>query len=250
MTGKGQDTEHLAFRLHPQAVICGRVTDEHGEVVRSAQVVLFASDLMRGSHAKFMQAETQTNDLGEYRFAHLAPDKYYLAVQARPWYAQPQVSAQMGHHRSVGNGGPAFFASGPGVASDPILDVVYPITFYPGVTDEGSSAGLVLSAGEKQLVSLARAALADPALLVLDEATSSLDPGTELLVEEALERLMVGRTVVVIAHRLSTAERADRIGVVDAGGLVELGTHDDLLQQQGRYAALYSTWAGRLEVAR
>ena len=103
---------------------------------------------------------------------------------------------------------------------------------------------------EKQLVSLARAALADPALLVLDEATSSLDPGTELLVEEALERLMVGRTVVVIAHRLSTAERADRIGVVDAGGLVELGTHDDLLQQQGRYAALYSTWAGRLEVAR
>jgi len=150
VTGKGQDTEHLAFRLHPQAVICGRVTDEHGEVVRSAQVVLFASDLMRGSHAKFMQAETQTNDLGEYRFAHLAPDKYYLAVQARPWYAQPQVSAQMGHHRSVGNGGPAFFASGPGVASDPILDVVYPITFYPGVTDEGSSAGLVLSAGEKQ----------------------------------------------------------------------------------------------------
>jgi ATP-binding cassette subfamily B protein len=109
--------------------------------------------------------------------------------------------------------------------------------------------GSRLSAGEKQLVSLARAALADPAVLVLDEATSSLDPGTELLVEAALERLMRGRTVVVIAHRLSTAERADRIGVVDAGGLIELGTHQDLLDRDGRYAALYATWAGRMEVA-
>ncbi len=106
--------------------------------------------------------------------------------------------------------------------------------------------GSRLSAGEKQLVSLARAALADPSVLVLDEATSSLDPGTEMLVEAALERLMEGRTVVAIAHRLSTAERADRIGVVDAGGLVELGTHDDLVAAGGRYAALYATWAGRM----
>ena len=60
---------------------------------------------------------------------------------------------------------------------------------------------------------------------------------------------MRGRTVVVIAHRLSTAERADRIGVVDAGGLIELGTHDELLAHDGRYAALYATWAGRMEVA-
>ena len=118
-----------------------------------------------------------------------------------------------------------------------------------GLDTEVRERGSRLSAGEKQLVSLARAALADPALLVLDEATSSLDPGTELLVEEALERLMAGRTVVVIAHRLSTAERADRIGVVDAGGLVELGTHEALLEEGGRYAALFATWAGRLEVA-
>jgi ATP-binding cassette subfamily B protein len=115
-----------------------------------------------------------------------------------------------------------------------------------GLQTEVRERGSRLSAGEKQLVSLARAALADPAVLVLDEATSSLDPGTELLVEDALERLMEGRTVVVIAHRLSTAERADRIGVVDAGGLIELGTHDDLVAAGGRYAALYATWAGRL----
>jgi ATP-binding cassette subfamily B protein len=115
-----------------------------------------------------------------------------------------------------------------------------------GLATEVRERGSRLSAGEKQLVSLARAALADPSVLVLDEATSSLDPGTELLVEAALERLMEGRTVVAIAHRLSTAERADRIGVVDAGGLVELGTHDDLVAAGGRYAALYETWAGRM----
>jgi ATP-binding cassette subfamily B protein len=118
-----------------------------------------------------------------------------------------------------------------------------------GLETEVRERGSRLSAGEKQLVSLARAALADPALLVLDEATSSLDPGTELLVEEALERLMAGRTVVVIAHRLSTAERADRVGVVDAGGLVELGTHEELLDEGGRYAALFATWSGRMEIA-
>jgi ATP-binding cassette subfamily B protein len=116
-----------------------------------------------------------------------------------------------------------------------------------GLDTEVRERGSRLSAGEKQLVSLARAALADPEVLVLDEATSSLDPGTELLVEHALERLMEGRTVVVIAHRLSTAARADRVGVVDEGGLVELGTHDELLSLDGRYSALYRTWAGRME---
>ena len=104
--------------------------------------------------------------------------------------------------------------------------------------------GSRLSAGERQLVSLARAALADPAVLVLDEATSSLDPGTEADVERAMAGLMQGRTVVVIAHRLSTAERADRVAVVDHGELVEEGTHDQLLADRGRYAALFASWAG------
>ena len=161
VTGKGQDTEHLIFRLHPQAVISGRVSDEHGEAVRGAQVVLFASDLMRGSHARFMRAQTQTNDLGEYRFAHLAPDKYYLAVQAQPWYAQSRISAQMGQDPgSFRSGGPSLSISGPDVGSDPVLDVVYPITFYPGVSDEGSSAGLVLSAGEKEEANITLQAVA------------------------------------------------------------------------------------------
>ena len=111
-----------------------------------------------------------------------------------------------------------------------------------GLATEVRERGSRLSGGERQLVSLARAALVDPAVLVLDEATSSLDPGTETLVEHALESLMRGRTAVVIAHRLSTAKRCDRIAVVDDGRLVELGTHDELVCANGRYAGLYESW--------
>ena len=112
-----------------------------------------------------------------------------------------------------------------------------------GLDTEVRERGSRLSAGEKQLVSMARAALVDPALLVLDEATSSLDPGTEVLVEQAMNTLMEGRTVVVIAHRLSTAERADRVGVVSGGRLAEIGSHADLIADEGHYAALFATWS-------
>jgi ATP-binding cassette subfamily B protein len=115
-----------------------------------------------------------------------------------------------------------------------------------GLATEVHERGTSLSAGERQLVSLARAALADPAVLVLDEATSSLDPGTEVLVERALERLVAGRSVIVIAHRLSTAERSDQVGVVADGRLEELGTHSELVAAGGRYAQLYTSWVGGL----
>ncbi|MFM7271700.1 MAG: ABC transporter ATP-binding protein [Actinomycetes bacterium] len=112
-----------------------------------------------------------------------------------------------------------------------------------GLDTEVRERGSRLSAGEKQLVSLTRAALADPTVLVLDEATSNLDPGTEFEVEQALEALTAGRTVVVVAHRLSTAARCDRVAVIDDGRILELGPHAELVAQGGRYASLFAAWS-------
>ena len=99
--------------------------------------------------------------------------------------------------------------------------------------------GVKLSGGQRQRVAIARAILKDPAVLVLDEATSNLDTESERLIEDALGRLLVGRTTLIIAHRLSTVQRADRLVVVDRGRIVEQGTHGDLLGRGGLYARLY-----------
>ena len=102
--------------------------------------------------------------------------------------------------------------------------------------------GQSLSSGERQLVALARAFLARPRVLVLDEATSNLDLLSETRIEAALDTLLQGRTAVLVAHRLSTARRADRIVVVDAGAVQEVGTHEELVAAGGRYAAMFATW--------
>jgi ABC-type multidrug transport system fused ATPase/permease subunit len=103
--------------------------------------------------------------------------------------------------------------------------------------------GTRLSLGQRQLVALARALLADPRILILDEATSSVDIGTERKIESALRRLLAGRTAFVIAHRLSTIRDADLIVVLEHGRVVEQGTHDELLRRQGLYTSLYGDWA-------
>ncbi len=99
--------------------------------------------------------------------------------------------------------------------------------------------GIKLSGGQRQRVAIARAILKDPAVLILDEATSSLDTESERLIEDALARLLVGRTMLIIAHRLSTVQRADRLLVIDRGRIVEEGTHGELLGVGGLYVRLY-----------
>ncbi len=111
-----------------------------------------------------------------------------------------------------------------------------------GIDTPVHERGTSLSAGERQLLALARAFLARPRVLVLDEATSNLDLASETVIEQALDVVLEGRTAIIIAHRLATAMRADRIAVVDDGRVVELGSHDDLVAQGGQYAAMYESW--------
>ncbi|HUN21569.1 MAG TPA: ABC transporter ATP-binding protein [Anaerolineales bacterium] len=110
-----------------------------------------------------------------------------------------------------------------------------------GYDTEVGEGGVLLSTGQKQLISLARAILAQPDLLIMDEATSSVDTMTEALIQKAMERLMKGRTSFVIAHRLSTIRNADRILVLEKGRIAEIGSHPELLKAQGHYYRLYTT---------
>jgi ATP-binding cassette subfamily B protein len=113
-------------------------------------------------------------------------------------------------------------------------------SFAKGYDEEVGEGGNLLSVGQKQLISLARAVLADPDIFVMDEATSSVDTLTEALIQKGMETLMVGRTSFIVAHRLSTIRRASRILVIEQGGISEMGTHAELLRLKGHYYKLYT----------
>jgi hypothetical protein len=142
--GDGLDSEHLVFHLHRQAVITGRVTDEYGEPLRQAQIILLSFENGTGSRTPSDRGRTATDDLGEYRFPHLLPGKYYVAVSARPWYAQTALNSAPALAES--GFGPSGLNTSPN--SNPLLDVVYPVTFSPNATEGRTAEELLLSSGE------------------------------------------------------------------------------------------------------
>lgn len=111
-------------------------------------------------------------------------------------------------------------------------------SFPDGLDTQVGDRGIQLSGGQKQRIAIARAIIKNPTILILDEATSALDSESERLVQDALDKLMVGRTSFVIAHRLSTIKNADKIMVIQHGSIVESGTHDDLIRSNGMYSNL------------
>ena len=148
VTGPDLDSEGIVFRLKPEAGITGRVTDEYGEPVRDARVMLFQAGLQAGHRATFQRGSASTNDLGIYHFSHLPAGRYFVAVAAAPWYARHAFAEE----NAVGGGddrGAVAGFRGALPEANPALDVAYPVTFYPSATTSDGAGPVTMAAGDR-----------------------------------------------------------------------------------------------------
>ena len=205
VTGPGLDSEDLVFRLRPESSISGKVTDEYGEPVRDARVMLFQFGLQNGQRAVFIRSNAITNDLGGYRFSHLAAGRYYVGVSAAPWYARHAVADE--------NAGAAGDASPTGVAhvmqqeSSPALDVAYPLTFYPSAISSDGAGPIALSAGDRFTADIAMRPVAALHLRVPVNGPESEDSST------ATVRQRVFNSILVPVHAESRKVGTDMVTI-------------------------------------
>jgi hypothetical protein len=170
VVGPDSDSQHLVFRLPPGGAIAGVVTDEAGEPVRDAQVVLYLTGVSAGADVTRTRGRMSTDDQGAYRFAHLSPGHYLVAVDARPWYAQRPIINQPGY--------------APEHPSSSLLDVAYPVTFYGGATDATAATSLALSPGDRATANISLQPV--PALRIKVPADAELGRGARFTLEKAV----------------------------------------------------------------